>query len=94
MYHFPPLFAVVSTLSGRPDLWGKSLDTRQFYWSLALDGETLSRVVHHWLAAIAVAAMIGLLLARRGEADAAAADQNPSAGLNRQWLAGSRWLRR
>ena len=41
IYHFPPLFAVVSTLSLRPQLWGGPLD-HKLYWQLLLDGETIS----------------------------------------------------
>ncbi len=64
IYHFPPLFAVVSTLSLRPQLWGGPLD-HALYWRLLLDGETISRVVHHWLAAAAVGATALMLLAIR-----------------------------
>jgi len=65
MYHFPPMFAVLSTISTRPALWGESLGNRPLYWKLLLEGETFSRVVHHWLAAVAVSATVGLLLAAK-----------------------------
>ncbi|HEV3418626.1 MAG TPA: hypothetical protein VG056_17525, partial [Pirellulales bacterium] len=55
IWHFPPLFTIISSLSVRPDLKDLPFD-RALYWKLLLDGETMSRVVHHWLAAAAVAA--------------------------------------
>jgi hypothetical protein len=61
MYHFPPLFTMISTLSMRPDLKGRVLDVA-LYRKLLLDGETLSRVVHHWLAGAAIAAVAAMLL--------------------------------
>jgi len=61
IYHFPPLFAVVSTISLQPKLWDAPLDHAR-YWQLLLEGETISRVVHHWLAALAVGAVGAMLL--------------------------------
>jgi hypothetical protein len=69
IYHFPPLFAVVSTLSLRPNLWGVPLD-HALYWRLLLEGDTLSRVVHDWLAAWAVGGVAVMLLSLRSEAGA------------------------
>jgi hypothetical protein len=65
MYHFPPLFTMISTLSMRPDLRGRVLDV-DLYRKLLLDGETLSRVVHHWLAGVTVAAVAAMLLGAGG----------------------------
>ena len=76
MYHFPPMFAVLSTISTRPALWGESLDNRPLFWRLLLEGETFSRVVHHWLAAVAVSAAAGMLLA--GPRAILAADDVPT----------------
>jgi hypothetical protein len=65
LYHFPPLFTMISTLSMRPDLKGQVLDV-DLYRQLLFDGETLSRVVHHWLAGVAVAAVAAMMLGARG----------------------------
>ena len=46
IYHFPPLFAVVSTLSLRPNLWDAPLD-HALYWRLLLEGDTLCGVMHY-----------------------------------------------
>ena len=35
----------------------------RLYWKLLLEGQTLAMVLHHWLAAVSVAAMAALLLA-------------------------------
>ncbi|HEV3138777.1 MAG TPA: cytochrome ubiquinol oxidase subunit I [Pirellulales bacterium] len=61
LVHFPALFAIISALTERADLLGASLD-RSGYQRLLLDPEVLSRVVHVWLAAFAVAgvALMGL----------------------------------
>ena len=64
IYHFPPLFAVVSTISLQPKLWDAPLDHSR-YWQVLLEGETISRVVHHWLAALAVGAVGAMLLSIR-----------------------------
>ncbi len=69
IYHFPPLFAVVSTLSLRPNLWDAPLD-HALYWRLLLEGDTLSRVVHYWLAAWAVGAVGVMVLSLRLEVGA------------------------
>ncbi len=61
MYHFPPLFTMISEMSLRPDLKGKVLDV-SLYRQLMLEGDVLSRVVHHWLSAIAVAATAAMML--------------------------------
>jgi hypothetical protein len=59
LYHFPALFTMLSILVERPELHGKTLD-RQLYLRLLFDAETLARVLHVWLASIAVS---GLALA-------------------------------
>lgn len=53
LYHFPPLFVVVSIAGTRPELSNHPL-THAFVRSLLLDPETVSRTLHHWLAAFAV----------------------------------------
>lgn len=77
LYHFPALFTMLAILVERPELHGQTLD-RALYLKLLLDPETLSHVLHVWLASFAVAglalAWIAERLGRRdGEADAAAA---------------------
>jgi hypothetical protein len=76
IYHFPPLFAVVSTLSLRPNFWDVPLD-HALYWRLLLEGDTLSRVIHYWLAAWAVGATGVMLLTLRSFAETTIA--NPTA---------------
>jgi hypothetical protein len=70
LVHFPALFAIVSVVSARANLWGQTLD-RAGYWRLLLDGEVLSRVLHVWLAAIAVTGVALMVLAIRLPLDAA-----------------------
>lgn len=62
LYHFPPLFVVISALSARPDLWQAPFD-RRLYWTLLLENESLARVAHHWLASLAVAGCAAMLVA-------------------------------
>ena len=62
LYHFPPLFTMLSLMSTRPELAESALD-RSLYVELFTDAETLSRVAHHWLASIATAGVALLLLA-------------------------------
>jgi hypothetical protein len=69
LIHFPALFAIVSVVSTRAQLWGEKLD-RSGYWTLLLDGEVLSRVVHVWLAAFAVTGVALMALASRPAPDA------------------------
>ncbi len=64
MYHFPPLFAVISTLSLQPKMWDSPFDHR-LYWTVLLEGQTLAMVLHHWLAAVSVAAIAALLLCEK-----------------------------
>ena len=61
MIHFPALFAIVSVMSTRPELMGHALDRADFQ-RLLVDSEVLSRVVHVWLASIAIggAVVMGL----------------------------------
>ena len=54
MYHFPPLFVMLSVVSTRPELAALPYD-HQTYLRLWADAEVLSRVMHHWLASAAVA---------------------------------------
>lgn len=62
LYHFPPLFTMISLLSARSELANATLD-RSLYLTLFTDGETLSRVAHHWLASLATAGIAQLVLA-------------------------------
>ncbi|HKD37785.1 MAG TPA: hypothetical protein VKB78_13330, partial [Pirellulales bacterium] len=64
MYHFPPLFTMISEMSLRPDLKGKLLDV-SLYRQLFFQGDVFSRVIHHWLSAIAIAAAAAMILALR-----------------------------
>jgi hypothetical protein len=67
MFHFPPLFAIVSVLANRPQqrsVLSEGL-SRSEYYALLLDSEVLARVVHVWLAAIAVAGAVAIVLAFR-----------------------------
>lgn len=73
MFHFPPLFAVISVLAGRPSQRG-AIETvlgRGDYYSLLIDAEVLSRVVHVWIAAVAVTGVAVMIASRQiaSEAD-------------------------
>ncbi len=71
MMHFPALFAVISIVSTRAAWAGRTLDRAEFR-GLLVDGEVLSRVVHVWLAAVAVTGVAVAWLALRtmaGEGD-------------------------
>jgi hypothetical protein len=63
MMHFPALFVIVSVIRERWPLAGQTLDAAG-YRRMLLDGEVLSRVVHVWLAAFAVAgaSLMGIVL--------------------------------
>jgi len=67
LYHFPLLFTALSVKMSRFQLRDLELD-RQLYKTLMFDPEVFSRVMHHWLAAFAVAGAaviaIGLRLKR------------------------------
>jgi hypothetical protein len=64
LYHFPPLFVMLSVVSSRPDLADLPYD-HQAYLRLWADAEVLSRVMHHWLASAAVAGTATALFAWR-----------------------------
>jgi hypothetical protein len=53
LYHFPPLFTILSIVPTRPALIGVPLE-RAIYRQLLVDPETLARVAHVWLASFAV----------------------------------------
>jgi hypothetical protein len=57
MAHFPPLFTMLNLLADRPSLFGQKLDS-PLYRSLLADPEVLSMVLHVYLAAIAVTAVL------------------------------------
>jgi hypothetical protein len=71
LYHFPPLFGVVSVAVERDEFHGLEL-TREAYRQIVTDPQTLSRIVHHWLAAVAMAGLafmwLGVLQPRTTEA--------------------------
>ncbi|MEX0936402.1 MAG: hypothetical protein WDZ59_00975 [Pirellulales bacterium] len=54
LYHFPPLWTMVTTLAQHPQMAELHIDPAQ-YRRLLVDPEIASRVVHSWLAAVAVA---------------------------------------
>jgi hypothetical protein len=64
LWHFPPLFAMVTVISTRAELWGQPLEYGRLLQMLA-DGETLSRVVHVLLAGVAVVGVTWMHLAAR-----------------------------
>jgi hypothetical protein len=64
LYHFPPLFTMLSLMSTRPELAREVLD-RSLYVELFTDTETLARVAHHWLSALATTGVALMLLATR-----------------------------
>jgi hypothetical protein len=81
LYHFPTLFTIISALSMRPQLSGLPLDGPLFR-KMLLDGEVISRVAHHWLAAVAVAGTFAMWLAtRRGQGPGAGGQEAASAAL-------------
>jgi hypothetical protein len=67
LYHFPPLFTMLSLMTSRPELSGEALD-RTLYVELFTDPETLARVAHHWLSATATTGVGLMLLATRPRA--------------------------
>ena len=89
LYHFPPLFGVVSVAVERDEFHGLEL-TREAYRQIVTDPQTLSRIVHHWLAAVAMAGLafmwLGIRQPRTSEAT------NSSGRYCGE--AGSRYLRR
>jgi hypothetical protein len=65
LWHFPPLFALVTVISTRAQWWGQPLEYGRLLGLLA-DGETLARVVHVLLAGVAVLAVTWMHLAVHG----------------------------
>ncbi len=70
LYHFPTLFTIISALSMRPQPAELPLDAPLFRRML-VQGEVVSRVVHHWLASLAVAAVVAMWMAARGKGQGA-----------------------
>jgi hypothetical protein len=68
IYHFPPLFAVLTVLQGRSTLPAEELSYAEFV-SLLAAPEALARVAHFLLASIAVTGAIMLLHAMRRSRD-------------------------
>jgi hypothetical protein len=64
LMHFPALFVIISVVGQRPELLSESVDSAEFR-RLLVDGEVLSRVVHVWLAAVAVTAVVLMALGLR-----------------------------
>jgi hypothetical protein len=64
LYHFPPLFTMISLLSTRGELADATLDRSQYLRFIG-EGELVARVVHHWLASLTTAGIAVLLLAAR-----------------------------
>jgi hypothetical protein len=64
LLHFPALFAIVSIVETRPELVGQTLD-RAAFQRMLLDGEVVSRVLHVWLAALAVTGAVVMELGLR-----------------------------
>jgi hypothetical protein len=79
LYHFPPLFTMLSLMSTRPELADLTLD-RSLYVELFTDPETLARVAHHWLASITTAAVALLLLTSQSGPQAEQEDHTASSG--------------
>ncbi len=57
LYHFPALFTILAIVPTRPALLGMPIDRAVFH-QLLLDPETLSRVIHVWLASFAIGGMM------------------------------------
>ncbi|MEX2112618.1 MAG: hypothetical protein WD845_05495, partial [Pirellulales bacterium] len=72
LMHFPALFIIISVIGQRADLLAGPLDSGEFR-RLLVDGEVLSRVVHVWLAAVAVTGAVVMEVGLRLSADAASA---------------------
>ncbi len=64
LYHFPPLFTMLSLMSHRPELSDAVLD-RALYVELFTASETLARVVHHWLSSLATVAVLAMVVAEK-----------------------------
>jgi hypothetical protein len=77
LYHFPPLFTMLSLMSSRPELADATLD-RSLYVELFTDGETLARVSHHWLSSLATAGVALMLLASRRDSKVQLETHKPS----------------
>ena len=82
LYHFPPLFTMISLMSTRPELASAVLD-RSLYVELFTDGETLARVAHHWLSAVATTGVLVMLVGSRKDRSV---DSN-APSISRAWAA-------
>jgi hypothetical protein len=80
LYHFPPLFTMLSLMSTRPELADAPLD-RSLYVELFTDSETLARVAHHWLSSITTAGVAWMLLVARRRPPAQTESQTESGAL-------------
>ncbi len=70
LVHFPALFVIISVIGQRADVLAAPLDSAEFR-RLLVDGEVFSRVVHVWLAAVAVTGAVVMEIGLRLSADAA-----------------------
>jgi hypothetical protein len=68
IYHFPPLFVMLSVLSTRPATWGEHAS----FVSLLADAEVQARLAHHLLAAVVVTGTMLAWLAASGRRGAGA----------------------
>lgn len=85
LYHFPPLFTVVATVAGREMLAAGAIDSSA-YRAWVADPEVLSKVVHVWLASLAVSGVALAVLAER----AIRLSGQPQSG--ERWTARGAWL--
>ena len=67
MFHFPPLFTIIAVVAERPEMLRRTID-RSTYYRLMLDGEVLARVLHVWLASLAVTGVAVCVMAARRSA--------------------------
>jgi hypothetical protein len=68
LYHFPPLFTVMTTLATQPQLRNRAFR----FLDLLLEREILTRTLHHWLAGMAAASVYVAWTASRARAAAPA----------------------
>lgn len=64
LFHFPPLLTMIAVISTRPELEGLLIDSPT-YRQLLLDSEIASRVVHVWLASLAVTGLLVTVCAEK-----------------------------
>jgi hypothetical protein len=83
LYHFPALFTILAIMFERRDHRGWPLD-RELYWHFLLQAETIARVLHVWLASLAVAGLsLCWIGARSAPADSMA---SPRVSVKGAWV--------